>query len=148
MKSDGLNITSNATACPTCTTGHLIRRKGVNGFFWGCSGYPACKTTFPDKNGKPLTQKPEEKQKTILSCPSCSARLSIGVKAINCTGGCGFVLWRVVSGKELTEQQIESLITKKSTGFIAGFISKKGEKFSAKIHLTDDFKTRFEYKSK
>lgn len=148
IKSDGLKITSNAVSCPTCAKGFLVKRNGKNGLFWACNRYPECKATYPDKNGQPLTQKPEEKQKAILSCPSCSARLSIGTKAINCTGGCGFVLWRVVSGKELTETQIESLINKKSTGFITGFISKKGEKFTAKIHLTDDFKTRFEYKPK
>lgn len=146
IKSDGLKITSNAVSCPTCSKGYLVKRNGKNGLFWACSCYPECKATYQDKNGKPLTQKPEEKQKAALSCPSCSARLSVGAKAINCTGGCGFVLWRVVSSKELTETQIESLITKKATGFISGFVSKKGEKYTAKLHLTDDFKIKFEYK--
>lgn len=32
----------------------LSRRKGKKkGFFWGCLNYPTCKTTYPDKKGKP-----------------------------------------------------------------------------------------------
>jgi len=38
--------------CPDCGKA-LRRRKGKNGFFWGCSGYPDCKTTRPDSRGKP-----------------------------------------------------------------------------------------------
>lgn len=148
IKSDGLNITANAVSCPSCSKGFLIKRSGKNGLFWACSCYPDCKATFQDKNGQPVTEKPQDKPKSVLSCPSCSARLAVGAKAVNCTGNCGFFLWRTVSGKELTESQIESLVTKKSTGFIAGFVSKKGEKYTAKLHLTDDFKIKFEYKPK
>jgi ssDNA-binding Zn-finger/Zn-ribbon topoisomerase 1 len=31
----------------------MQRRKGKNGWFWGCTGYPDCKTTLPDERGKP-----------------------------------------------------------------------------------------------
>ena len=41
-----------ALLCPTCGKA-MIRRKGKNGFFWGCVNYPECKTTARDKNGKP-----------------------------------------------------------------------------------------------
>ena len=44
----------NIVKCPKCSKA-MVRRKGSNGFFWACSGYPECKTTFPDKNGKPDT---------------------------------------------------------------------------------------------
>ncbi|MCV5625734.1 topoisomerase DNA-binding C4 zinc finger domain-containing protein, partial [Escherichia coli] len=50
---NGISISSNATPCPVCNNGFLRKRKGQNGFFWGCSCYPECKTTFPDKDGKP-----------------------------------------------------------------------------------------------
>ncbi len=39
--------------CPTCKEGVLICRKGGNGPFWGCSRYPDCKFTAPDRMGKP-----------------------------------------------------------------------------------------------
>ena len=42
----------NIFKCPRCGSA-LIKRKGKNGDFWGCSAYPKCRTTFDDKNGKP-----------------------------------------------------------------------------------------------
>ena len=43
---------ASAVICPDC--GKRMRRiKGKNGYFWACTGYPDCKKTFNDKNGKP-----------------------------------------------------------------------------------------------
>lgn len=39
-------------ACPACGK-PMRRRKSDKGFFWGCTGYPECKTTLPDVKGKP-----------------------------------------------------------------------------------------------
>nr|WP_245397971.1 topoisomerase DNA-binding C4 zinc finger domain-containing protein [Clostridioides difficile] len=38
------NITEE-DKCPRCQIGHLIKRKGQYGEFWGCSQYPKCKYT-------------------------------------------------------------------------------------------------------
>lgn len=38
--------------CPECKK-PLRQRSGKSGLFWGCTGYPKCKTTFPDVSGKP-----------------------------------------------------------------------------------------------
>ncbi|MCK5902908.1 MAG: DNA topoisomerase III [Cocleimonas sp.] len=38
--------------CPQCNKA-LHRRKGKNGFFWGCTGYPQCTLTRNDQRGKP-----------------------------------------------------------------------------------------------
>jgi len=38
--------------CPLCEK-PLRRRKGKNGWFWGCTGYPDCKSTLPDNRGTP-----------------------------------------------------------------------------------------------
>ena len=64
-------------ACPDCGK-TLRRRKGKNGFFWGCNGYPECKTTRPDNKGKPGKAKPSiseksnnNKSKIGDSCPQC-----------------------------------------------------------------------------
>ena len=44
----------NIPLCPKCKKKPLIKRKGKTGkYFWGCSGYPECKTIFPDLKGKP-----------------------------------------------------------------------------------------------
>lgn len=49
--------------CKSCGKG-LIRRKGKKdgGHFWGCSGFPDCKISYPDSDGKPnYTAKNKEK---------------------------------------------------------------------------------------
>jgi DNA topoisomerase-1 len=38
--------------CKSCGK-PLVRRESAKGFFFGCSGYPDCKRTYPDKDGKP-----------------------------------------------------------------------------------------------
>lgn len=43
---------SSSVLCPKCGK-VMLRRKGKNGFFWSCSGYPECKTTAQDNSGKP-----------------------------------------------------------------------------------------------
>lgn len=42
--------------CPNCGK-PMTRRKGPNGIFWGCSGYPECKTTMEDNKGKLVARK-------------------------------------------------------------------------------------------
>lgn len=46
-----------AVECTSCG-GHMIKRTGSAGAFWGCSGYPQCKSTLPDVNGKPGAARP------------------------------------------------------------------------------------------
>ena len=43
--------------CPSCGQ-HMMKRKGPSGPFWGCCGYPECKVTLPDENGKPGAPRP------------------------------------------------------------------------------------------
>jgi len=43
--------------CPECGQ-PMQRRKGKRGWFWGCSAYPDCRATRPDKGGKPGEQRP------------------------------------------------------------------------------------------
>ena len=38
--------------CPNCKDGHYQARNGKSPF-WGCSGFPKCKSTVKDNNGKP-----------------------------------------------------------------------------------------------
>lgn len=73
----GIPIETNAAKCPNCEHGYLQQRKSERGKFWGCTGYPDCKTTFPDKSGKPdLDAKP--KSATVSEehkCPQCGKGL-------------------------------------------------------------------------
>ena len=51
-KTSTITPPKNIVKCPQCDKA-MVRRKGMKGFFWACSGYPECKATLPDKNGKP-----------------------------------------------------------------------------------------------
>lgn len=42
----------------------LKQRTGPRGAFWGCTGYPECKATMPDDNGKPGQKAPEQVKQT------------------------------------------------------------------------------------
>ncbi len=63
--------------CPDCKK-PLIRREGKKGVFWGCSGFPDCKTTLHDHNGNPSRQVDER-----YRCPICTRQL---IKASNAKG--------------------------------------------------------------
>lgn len=69
--------------CPNCGK-PMGRRKGKMGFFWGCSGYPDCKTTQKDDNGKPgkLNERSEKVTPPVdkeFKCPLCGGKLSYGI---------------------------------------------------------------------
>ena len=51
-KTTQISPSSGAVLCPACGK-VMIKRKGKNGFFWGCSNYSECKTTARDNKGKP-----------------------------------------------------------------------------------------------
>lgn len=156
IKSQGLNITSNGTPCPECGKGTLRRIKGKNGFFWSCTCYPECKTTYSDQNGKPVTdKKPEAAAKTRLEapCPTCAKEIAITQHGFYCTG-CEFKIRSLVCGKTITQNQAETLITKGKTAVIKGFKSKAGKPFNAALVLKDkatgatEFEFEFESKGK
>jgi putative DNA topoisomerase len=50
---------AKAWRCPVC--GHLLKqRHSKNGLFWGCSQYPLCQTSFPDRDGEPRFPDPAQ----------------------------------------------------------------------------------------
>jgi len=78
--------------CPLCHK-PLKQRTGPRGAFWGCTGYPDCKGTLPDDNGKPGHKAPEQvkqtpthmqdklvkpKAKAGEDCPECKKGKLIG----------------------------------------------------------------------
>lgn len=150
---NGINISANGTPCPVCNNGFLRKRKGQNGFFWGCSCYPECKTTFPDKDGRPDMDAKSRVEGSIsrlnVPCPSCSKEILIRPKGFFCTG-CEFKIWSEFSGKKLTQSQVETVIKKGKSSEIKGFTSKAGKKFDAVVTLQDKStgKLGFEFRKK
>lgn len=62
-----------AHPCPECGQA-LTRRKGKQGFFWGCSGYPKCSVILSDAAGKPGHAKPKP-EVSDFACPDCGKPL-------------------------------------------------------------------------
>lgn len=134
---------------PCVCGGQLLRKKGPNGFFWGCSTYPACKNSAPDKDNKPdLTAKPNssnEKAKLASLCPKCKSAVLITEKLFACSG-CDIKIWTEIAGKKITQAQAEALFSKGQTNVIKGFKSKAGKLFDATLVLnTETGKMEFKF---
>lgn len=78
------------------------------------------------------------------TCPDCTGELVSTAKAVHCKG-CAFRLFKVVCGKTLTENQLNTLLTKKKSSVIKGFNSNKGSKFDAMLVLQEGGKLKFEF---
>jgi len=88
IKNTGIKVkAASGPACPECGNGTLIRRKGENGYFWGCSAYPDCKASRPDVAGKPGKKKVRETAN--VPCPKCGKDLVRRKKA----GKKGYDFW-------------------------------------------------------
>ncbi|MGX9459573.1 DNA topoisomerase 3 (plasmid) [Photobacterium damselae subsp. damselae] len=75
LAENGINITANGISCPACNKGFLRKRSGNNGHFWACNQYPECKTTYPDKSGKPNMEKKKPATMSEHLCPNCEKPL-------------------------------------------------------------------------
>lgn len=118
-----------------CGDGVMVLRKGSYGDFYSCSNYPTCRISKGALNGKPAP-----------NCPCCDGALQVNKKAVSCQKDCGFILWRNVAGKDLSDVNLVDLIVKGKTKVIKGFKSKQGKDFNARI-LFDKatMKTSFEF---
>lgn len=73
-------------------------------------------------------------------CPLCNKGYAYdsSSKAIGCTefkNGCKLTIWKETAGKEITEEIVKELLEKEHTDFIQGFVSKKGNKFEARLTI-------------
>lgn len=80
-------------------------------------------------------------------CPKCkSGQVTFYQKVAKCNNeGCGLVVFRNKSGKDLTDGQIKDLLTKGKTGVIKGFKSKENKPFDAAVAFDSDYKTVFSF---
>ena len=105
----------HAHPCPECGEGHLQRRKGRNGYFWGCDRYPECRCTRPDDHGKPgarRTPPRNERHRAGQTCPKCNRGTLVtrtlkkgrneGEAFLGCTGypKCDFFAWAQNGGTD------------------------------------------------
>lgn len=86
-----------------------------------------------------------------IKCPKCSANLVRFERGYRCMDKekCGYVLWDRFGGRQLTDDQMITLLTEKRTDVIKGFISKKsGRKYAARIIMGDGGVLSFEFGKK
>jgi DNA topoisomerase III len=90
-------------------------------------------------------------------CPRCGAEtgeiIRENSRAYGCTSwksreepGCGFVIWKRVAGRTLTPEVARQLIEEgKTREVLSGFRSKAGKPFRARLVLTPEGKTEFDF---
>lgn len=92
-----------------------------------------------------------EQTESYGSCPLCGSSVLKKQKFFSCSAGkesCGFLIWKRICEKEITENAVKKLLDKGRTDLIKGFTSKAGKKFDAYIELDENGKTSFSFKKK
>ena len=80
----------------------------------------------------------EFKQEAVFSCPICHKNINENNKNYCCEDKtCGFVVWKQICGKKLSNAIIKELIDKGRTKVIKGLKSKSGKIFSASLIIKD-----------
>lgn len=83
------------------------------------------------------------------SCPKCGSLMAFYPKVARCLNAeCQLVIFRTMAGKELSDEQLKTLIEKGRTGVIKGFRKKDGNSFEASVALNADFKTEFAFEER
>ena len=95
----------------------------------------------------------EEKELKGLSCPKCGSPIIKNHFGYRCKNNikdnvdsCNFYVGKI-AGVDISEEQFTKLILEKKTDVIAGFLSKKGLYFDARIKLNDEARTEFEFEN-
>ena len=89
-------------------------------------------------------------RKVIGKCPKCGKNVVEYPKSYGCESGkdgCGFVIWKKISGKTIPESAARSLLDYGKSAKLKGFKKKDGSgTFSAYLMLDKDFKVAFKFK--
>lgn len=75
-----------------------------------------------------------------LDCPSCHSHgLKNTLDAVSCRS-CKFSIRKVISGREISDEELKSLIVNGKTGILHGFTSRFGKPFEAGLELNDKYR--------
>ena len=97
-----------------------------------------------------LSLSSEQKSYPVYRCPKCGQQcVGIYTKVAKCRHEtCGFHVFREVCGIHLSEDNIRDLISSGRTPIFKGLTSKAGKKFNARLVLSEDYATSFEFENK
>lgn len=85
----------------------------------------------------------------ICSCPKCKGKILFFPKCAKCSNReCDFIVFRNKSEKELSDEQIKTLIQKGKTGVIKGFQKADGKDFNACLKFDENYRTVFDFPAK
>lgn len=82
----------------------------------------------------------------IGRCPKCGKRVLDYPKSYACEsgkGGCGFVIWKNISGKSISSIQAKKLLENGRTDILRGFKSKNGKSFDAALKINSSHTVEF-----
>jgi DNA topoisomerase-3 len=77
-------------------------------------------------------------------CPKCGHEIRENYKKFQCQH-CDFGFWKIMAGRQLEIDEVETLLQNKEVGPLDGFRSKMGRPFSAVVKLTDDYEVQFDF---
>lgn len=94
-----------------------------------------------------LTLKLDHPDLPHCNCPKCGeGTVTVFNKVAKCNDpDCGFLLFRLFNGRELTDNQMLLLLQGKRTGFLK-FTSKKGKKYEASLEMDDNYGIEMTFK--
>ncbi len=79
-----------------------------------------------------------------VPCPKCGGTVQETYRKFVCQK-CDLAIWKVVSSREFSLEEITELFTNRSLGPLQGFRSRMGKPFAAAIKLNDEFRTEFDF---
>ena len=79
-----------------------------------------------------------------VPCPKCGGQVLENYRKFQCQK-CDLSIWKVVSGREFSPEEIAELFSKRTVGPILGFRSRMGKPFAAVVRLNDEFRTEFDF---
>jgi DNA topoisomerase-3 len=79
-----------------------------------------------------------------VPCPKCGGEIKENYKKFQCQK-CDFALWKIVAGRQMENEEVEELISKRVVGPLQGFRSKMGRPFAAVIKMSPELKPEFDF---
>jgi DNA topoisomerase-3 len=77
-------------------------------------------------------------------CPKCGGEIKENYKKFQCQA-CDFFFWKIIAGRQLAVEEVESLLTERRLGPLEGFRSRLGRAFSAMLKLNDAHEIEFDF---
>jgi DNA topoisomerase-3 len=77
-------------------------------------------------------------------CPKCGGVIKENYKKFQCQK-CEFALWKIMAGRQLEPDEVETLLSAQKVGPLQGFRSRMGKPFAAIVKMTPEFKIEFDF---